>query len=165
VYLKLHTQEGWARADSLRRLHQAWWANVERGTIDIVRVDQEGSDKSHAFAGERTADHWFDDRKGREARSGWFSYELALEPGSPQTLVCTYRGSEGKDRRFEVIAGDTTLALESLGSHPPEFFEREYGIPAPLTQGKDRLRVTFRSYGDAIAGPVFELRTVRHTGK
>ena len=58
-------------------------------------------------------------RRTREARNGWFSYEVKVAGGAPITIVCSYRGSEGRRRIFDVLVDGQKIATETLESSPP----------------------------------------------
>jgi hypothetical protein len=100
-------------------------------------------------------------RRTREARGGWFSYELKIAGDAPVTLVATYRGSEGRRRVFDVLVDDQKITTESLEYHPTEELDKEYRIPEAITRGKDRVTITFQAQRDATAGALIEVRTVR----
>ena len=76
-------------------------------------------------------------------------------------LVCTYRGSEGGNRMFDVFANGEKIAYEALEDHPAELFDVEYALPLQLTRGKDRVIVKFQARIDATAGGVFDVRVAQ----
>jgi hypothetical protein len=51
-----------------------------------------------------------------------------------------------------------------LEIHPTELFDKEYPIPERLTRGKERIVVKFQAHPNAIAGAVFDVRTVAREG-
>ncbi len=101
------------------------------------------SERDHRYKGENATEGYFEGRRTREARGGWFSYSLKVPADRAVTLVCTYRGSEGRRRSFDVMVDGEKVAAESLEYHPTEELDREYAIPESLTRGKDH--VTFGS--------------------
>ena len=161
VYWNFFTPEEWTfhRRDRARR--ESRRKEIESLTVDAVDMDRRDNEQAHAFKGEKTRDHWFDDRRGRESDGGWFSYVLKSLPDQPEILVCTYRGSEGPLRAFDVMIDGEVIANQSLEIHPGELFDFEYPIPENLTKGKRKVTVTFRAHPGAIAGAVFDVRTVR----
>jgi DUF1680 family protein len=133
---------------------------VERTAIDVVNVDDAQDEIAHGYANESATDGYFEGRRTREARNGWFSYQLKVVPDRPVTLVCAYRGSEGRTRTFAVIVDGQTIATESLEYHPTEQLDREYVLPETLTRGKERVTVKFQSQPQTTAGAVIDVRTV-----
>jgi hypothetical protein len=85
---------------------------------------------------------------------------LKAAPDRPVTLVCTYRGSEGRRRSFDVLVDGQKIAAESLEYHPTEPLDREYALPESLTRGKDHVTVTFQAQPQSTAGAVIGVRTI-----
>jgi hypothetical protein len=77
------------------------------------------------------------------------------------TLVCTYRGSEGRLRSFDVLVDGEKIATQTLEIHPGELFDFEYPLPEQLTRGKQRITVKFQSQPNAMAGSVFDVRVAQ----
>lgn len=136
-------------------------AVLER-TLDSVRP-QPGSELAHGMRGEGSFTGEFNGRPWRDARGGgWFSYELKLSGMQPDLLVCTYWGSDGGGREFDLLIDGTKIATERLeNSRPGVFYDRAYLIPAELTKGKERVTVRFQAHPGRIAGGVFGCRILR----
>jgi DUF1680 family protein len=161
VYWNLLTPAEWnarktetAAADAKRKV-------FEERTIDRVDVDAAQSEKDHALASDKSTDAFFEGKRIREARGGWFSYQLKIAPGRPATIVAGYRGSEGRRRAFDVLVDGEKIATETLEYHPTEQLDREYAVPETLTRGKSAITVTFRAQNDnATAGALIDVRTI-----
>jgi hypothetical protein len=76
-------------------------------------------------------------------------------------LVCTYRGSEGRRRIFDILVDGEKIATQQLELHPGEYFDLEYPLPERLTRGKQRITVKFQAHPEAIAGSVFDVRVAQ----
>jgi DUF1680 family protein len=161
VYWNVYSPEEWKARGTAAAAADARRGDVERRTIDRVVVDDTASEQAHALKSENATDGFFEARKTREARGGWFSYELKIAGDAPVAIVATYRGSEGRRRVFDVLVDDQKIATESLEYHPAEELDKEYRIPAAITRGKDRVTVKFQSQPDTTAGALIEVRTVR----
>src|SRR5262249_52457004 len=122
--------------------------------------DNDQGERTHNYQNRGGADAYFEGRRLREARDGWFSYEVAVKPDRPMALACTYRGSEGRRRSFEISVDGERIATQTLDYHPTELFDFEYDIPESLTRGKERVTVRFTAGPDASAGPLVELHTI-----
>ncbi len=133
---------------------------IELRAIDTVNIDDVQSERDHGYQGESATEGYFEGKRTREARGGWFSYQLKVAPGQPVTLVCAYRGSEGRRRTFDILVDGEKIATESLEYHPTEQLDREYPLPDALTRGKDRVTIKFQAQAQATAGAVIDLRTV-----
>jgi uncharacterized protein len=160
VYWNVLSPAEWEQRKTDRAAVEALRHDFERRTIDRINIDAPENEQQHAYQGESVSEGYFEGRRTREARGGWFSYQLQVSPDRPVTLVCAYRGSEGRQRTFDVIVEGQNVATESLEYHPTEQLDREYALPEALTRGKDRVTVTFRAQPSSTAGAVIEVRTV-----
>ncbi len=161
VYWKLYSPAGWKAHEAARAAADARRREIEQRTVDAVVVGAEGSEQAHGYRGERDTDGFYEGKRYREARGGWFGYDLKIDPGAAATLVVTYRGSGGRRRSFDIVVDGRTVASETLEYHPTEYLDREYAIPAALTRGKSRITVRFQAHEDATAGAVFDVRVVQ----
>ena len=114
----------------------------------------------HGVRSGGSTDAYFEGRRTREARDGWFSYDVKLLSDRPSAVVATYRGGEGRRRSFDVLVDGKKIATESLEYHPTEALDKEYELPLDLVRGKDHVTVKFQAEPEAIAGALIELRTV-----
>ena len=161
VYWNVYTPEEWKKRKNELATAEARRQQIERGTLDFVEAGESQSERAHNFQGERTTDGDFDGKRWREARNGWFSYELKARADRPLTLVCTFRGSEGRRRAFEILIDGEKLASQQLDIHPGELFDYEYPLPESLTRGKERITVKFQAQPDATAGSLFDVRVAQ----
>jgi len=159
VYWKVLSAAEWtARKTELAAL-DARRKDIDARAIDTIVVNDENSERDHEYKGENATEGYFEGRRTREARGGWFSYVLKVPADRAVTLVCTYRGSEGRRRSFEVLVDGQRVAAESLEYHPTEELDREYAIPESLTRGKDHITVRFQAQEQSTAGALLEVRT------
>jgi hypothetical protein len=160
VYWNVYTPAEWVARRSEVAAAEARRKEIAARTIDAVDPGNEQSERDHGFQGENATEAVFEGRRGRDARNGWISYTVKVAPDRPTTLVCTYRGSEGRRRSFDILVDGQKIAGETLEYHPTEFLDKEYPIPEELTRGKDRVTVRLQSHPEATAGSLFDLRVV-----
>jgi DUF1680 family protein len=135
--------------------------DIEARTIDRVDVSSDASEHAHAYASQAGGNGFVDERRWRDAgRGGFLSYDLKVRPDAPTSIVCTYRGSEGQRRAFDVLVDGEKVASESLEYHPAELLDREYQVPDALTRGKSKVTVRLVPQPNARTGGVVEIRTV-----
>jgi uncharacterized protein len=161
VYWKVYSQAEWENRKTELAATESRRQQIERATVDAVQAGEEGSERDHGFQGENSTTGFFEGRKSRAAQEGWFSYTLKVIPDKPVTLVCTYRGSEGRRRVFDILVDGQRVATQSLEIHPTELFDVEYPLAEALTRGKERVSVKFVAHPEAIAGSVLDVRTVQ----
>jgi DUF1680 family protein len=135
--------------------------DIESRTIDRVDVNSDDSEKAHAFASRAGDSGYVEQRRWRDAGPGGFlSYALTLRPGAPTAIVCTFRGSEGQRRAFDVLVDGEKVASDALEYHPAELLDREYQIPETLARGKSSVTVRLVPQANARTGGLVEVRTV-----
>jgi hypothetical protein len=162
VYWNVYSPAEWAKHNTDLAATDARRKEFERRTIDSVVVDQSQSEQGHALQSENATDGYFEGRRTRESRGGWFSYQVKVSADRPVTLVCAYRGSEGRRRVFDILVDGEKIATETLEYHPTEQLDKEYAIPESLTRGKDRVTVKFQAHQDTTAGALIDIRTIRN---
>jgi hypothetical protein len=160
VYWSVLSPEEWDRRTTEAAAADARRKDFDRRTIDVVDVNDAQGERNHGYSGESATEGYFEGRRTREARGGWFSYQLNVTPDQPVTLVCAYRGSEGRRRSFDVVVDGQKVASESLEYHPTEQLDREYPLPLDITRGKERVTVRFQAQPQSTAGAVIDVRTV-----
>lgn len=136
---------------------------LEERIVDRVVPGDEAGERAHNLQGEKTrsgphaSKHWRDADEG-----GWFSWDLKTLPDTPLTLLCTYWGSEGGPRTFDILVDGEVIATQSLaGNKPGEFFQKEYPIPRDLLRGKSKVTVRFQAHPGKMAGGVFTCALLR----
>ncbi|MDH7512635.1 MAG: glycoside hydrolase family 127 protein, partial [Clostridiales bacterium] len=158
VYWKIYAPSEWQKKKADMAAREARRQEIERLAIDAVNFSEPESEKAHQFQGENAVEGYFDGRRWRAARNGWFSFELKSVPDKPLLLVCTFRGSEGPNRTFDILIDGEKIATEKLEIHPTELFDLEYLIPEKLTKGKEQITVKFEAHPGAFTGALFDLR-------
>ncbi|HMB29057.1 MAG TPA: DUF6805 domain-containing protein, partial [Blastocatellia bacterium] len=161
VYWKVYTTAEWEKRKSDLAAAESRRKMIERLTVDAVNINDQQSERDHNLQGQGMIDGDFEGKRWRAARNGWFSFDLKSAPDKPVTLVCTYRGSEGRPRSFDVLVDGEKIATQTLEIHPGELFDFEYPLPEQLTRGKERITVKFQSSPNAMAGSVFDVRVAQ----
>ncbi|MBO0724337.1 MAG: glycoside hydrolase family 127 protein [Blastocatellia bacterium] len=161
VYWKVYTPAEWEKRKADLAAAESRRKTIERLTVDAVNINDQQSERDHNLQGQGMLDGDFEGKRWRAARNGWFSYELKLPPDKPVSLVCTYRGSEGRPRSFDVLVDGEKIATQTLEIHPGELFDFEYPLSEQLTRGKQRITVKFQSQPGAMAGSVFDVRVAQ----
>lgn len=154
IYWRVLREGSEAYRDYLEKERQR--KELEARIVDRVEIGSEASEKEHGLDGRNTESGSHQGRRWRHARDGgWFSYRLAVLPGLPMTLRCTYWGSD-VGRTFDVLVDGQRISTVTLDNNAPgEFFEQQYDIPRNLTADKQRITVKFQAHPSSMAGGVF----------
>ncbi|MGQ9503950.1 MAG: beta-L-arabinofuranosidase domain-containing protein [Thermogutta sp.] len=189
VYWDQVSPDHWQELTAAYEQDLAKWRELEKKTIDYVRIGDAESEKRHNLQGENTSQGVFQGRAWRHATSGgWFSYELMLRkvPGSlaspessanstedpsksasasaarrPIGLLVEYWGSDSGNRVFDILVNGKKIATERLNNNRPgEFYIETYSLAEELVEGLDRITIRFQAHPGATAGGIFALRVV-----
>jgi uncharacterized protein len=158
VYFRRFTPAAWDAEQAAFEAGQARLGQLRARSADMIDLGDADAEKKHALQSKISYAVMYRGRPGRDARSGgFFECTMQTKPGS-LILQAVYWGEE-RDRRFSITVDGELLAREELtGAGPSEFFERDYAVPAALSEGKRTLRVRFEPDAGVSAGPVFGLR-------
>jgi hypothetical protein len=148
-----HKAEIAAERERQRKLEEASVAYVQPGEMQPERdYNQQGENTNPAGR--------IDGRAGRQG-TGWFSYDLPVDPDRPMSLVVTYHRDSRRARSFEILVDGQKLADVKLEANSePRFEDVEYQIPSELLKGKEKVTVRFQAVEGQI-GPVYGVRMIR----
>src|SRR5262245_33497290 len=160
VYWSVYSPDEWRSRIAATTMLDARRRELADRTIDLVTVANADHERAPNLASDGATDGFFEGQRTREARNGWFSYTLKVAPASPTTIVCGYRGSEGRRRAFDILVDGQKIASETLEYHPAEQIDKEYAIPESLTRGMTSVTIRFQAPQDSTAGALIEVRTI-----
>jgi hypothetical protein len=145
-----------AEAERLRKLEAATVAWLQPGEVVFER-------QFNYQAGEGAVPQRILGRPGRRGTT-WFSYDLAVDPAHPMTLIATYYSGDrrGTPADFEIQVDGRRVAEQQLGlTDPHRFFDVEYPLPGELIRGKGKVTVRFQAKPASQIATVFGLRMIR----
>jgi len=162
VYWDMFSEERWKKFQSEYQAQMEEKIRIEEMTYDFVQPGEMQPERDHHFQGENTYNGEFRNRRYRECRNGWFSYDLNVMMGQPMALVVEYWGGYPGSRTFDILADKTVIATENISNKKDgQFLNISYDIPEEITYGKRNVTITFRSHEGHRAGPVFGVRMIK----
>jgi uncharacterized protein len=162
VYWKVYSEQGWEKRKAEMIAADLHRQKIESETVDAVQIGDIENENAHAFESKDSDTGIFEGRRRRATRSGWFSYQLKVIPDQTMRLLCTYWGGETRKFAVEIVVEGEKIATEELYENKPgEFYEKQYNIPARLTQGKERITVKLQVPENERGSYVFDVRTLR----
>ncbi|WP_186577861.1 glycoside hydrolase family 127 protein [Aquibacillus kalidii] len=138
-----------------------------RITVDEVSPNEQQPEVDHRIKSKNSTSGYLNVvQKGwRDSRGdGYFSYEMMVQPDRQMYLLVSYYGSDttlhvdGKayERDFAILIDNQEIARQSLRANKPGgLFDVSYKIPLELTQGKQKVELTFKSEEGKAAGGVY----------
>jgi hypothetical protein len=162
VYVDVFTPQEWKQKQAEYAAEQERLRQIKTDSADILDIGTMQSERDHNLTGDATATGTFGGRKWRHAYNGWFEFEMKVFPDKPTSLLCTYWGSDGGQRTFDVLIDGRLIATQKLDSNKPgDFFDATYPIPADLTKDRQKVKVRLKSHPDNFAGGLFGVRTIK----
>lgn len=134
---------------------------IELRKVDFVTLGNTESEVEHGVKAELSHTGVNRGLSWRDTESGWFSAELKVIQGQPQTLRCVYWGADS-NRKFSISVDDTVICHESFnGDKGEKFFSVEYKLPENLLTGKEKVTVKFQADKGSMAGGMSEAAVLR----
>jgi len=162
VYWDMFTEERWKEFQAEYRAQLEEKKRIEEMTWDFVQPGEMQPERDHNFQGEQTNPGEFKNRRYRESRNGWFSYDLKVMMGQPMAVAVEYWGGFPGSRTFDILAGEQVIATENISNiKDGQFINITYDIPEEITYSKRKVTITFKAHEGHRAGPVFGVRTVK----
>lgn len=162
VYWDLFNEAGWKSKQeeytaALKRARE-----LKESTIDFVQPGEMQPERDHNFKGEKTTPGTFKERANRESRSGWFSFDMNVNPSAANSVAVEYWGGFPGAKTFDILANGQIIATENISEKKEgSFITGIYRIPEELTKGKTKITLKFQAHQNNTAGPVFGLRTIK----
>ncbi len=161
VYWDLFTPAEWEQRSAEIAAEEEKLRKLEAATVGFVQPGEMQAERDANMQGENTSPDRVMGRPGRRG-TNWFSFDIAVDPSHPMTLVVTYNHDEWQERTFEILVDERRLAEQRLERRGPlRFFDVEYPVPADLVKDKGKVTVRFRATQGNEIGCVFGLRMVR----
>ena len=137
---------------------------LQKRTLDFVAPGEQQPEVDHAM--EKQYSSTGNDRNEfwREARDcGFFSYKLGTNKETGLSLLVRYWGAEIGNRSFDIYIDDQRLITENISDKWKQnrFQNVEYTIPDTMLNGKEFVRVKFKTLSENTAGKVYYVRLLR----
>jgi hypothetical protein len=164
AYWDLLTPAQWKARSAALLAAQAAQRELEAATVAFVQPGQMQAERDFNQQGEGSTPAQFDGRYGRRA-TGWFSFDLPVEPQHPMVLAVTYNRNERYRRTFDVFVDGVKIAEQTLEGRSPQeksvFFDARYAVPDNLIAGKQKVTVRFQATGGNEVAAVYGIRMLR----
>ncbi|TWT82774.1 Non-reducing end beta-L-arabinofuranosidase [Planctomycetes bacterium CA13] len=162
VYLDRYTSEQWAEQEAKWLAEKEKEKQLETRTIDVLRIGEMQPERDHNLKSKNSHAGEHQGRKWRDARGGWFSFEMQVDPTAANELQCTYWGGETGNRTFDILVNGKKIASQTLHQDQPgEFFNVVYAIDNEIIGGQTIATVRMECTAEAMAGGLFGCRMLR----
>lgn len=163
VYWNFFSQNEWQKQQQVFEAERKAEEELERRTLDLMRIGEMQPERDHNFRGERTNTGEVDGIRWRDAvNGGWFSFTLNTKSAAEATLQCTYWGGDGSGREFDILVDGDKIATERLKvQSKPGAYTIDYPVPSALLKGKQQVTVRFQALPGKTAGGLFGCRLLK----
>jgi DUF1680 family protein len=130
---------------------------LERDTVDSIPIGNDQYELEHNIRGELTEVDVFKDYRCRIVqKDGWFSYDIRVSTEMQNMLVLKYH-SRLAGEGIRIFVDKVLLAEEVIKPIEPFcLYTKSYNIPIDLTQGKEKVTLTFKVNGFKECGRIFD---------
>ncbi len=127
--------------------------------VDVVTVGDRVSEAEHEYSGDGVIDGTIDGKPYRQTR-GSLSYALNVFDDTEVTVVCLFRGTEGRPLAFDLLVEGRKVKTSTLVTPSAAPSSVEIRIPRDFTRNLTRIFITLRAVDGPTPG-LLELRTVQ----
>ena len=164
IYWDMFTPQEWQKKSQAYAAEQEKQKKLEASTVAFAQPGQMQTERDFNQQGEDTSPVQLEERYGRRGTK-WFSFDLPVDTAHPMSLVVTFSNDARRKGSFDILVDGKKIGEQATERRSPEqdvrFFDVEYGIPAELIQGKQKVTARFEAAtGNEISG-VFGIRVVR----
>ena len=162
IYWDMFTEESWEEKQAEYKAQIERKKKLEEMTVDFAQPGEMQPERDHNFKGEKTSAGSFKNRKFRESREGWFSFDMKVFMGQPMALVVEYWGGFPGSKTFDILVDGEKIATENISNKKEgQFVDIKYDISDELTFGKRKITVKFEAHEGNMAGPIFGVRIIK----
>jgi hypothetical protein len=164
AYWDLLTPAQWEARSAAILAARAAQRELEAATVAFVQPGQMQAERDFNQQGEGSAPAQFDGRYGRRA-TGWFSFDVPVEPQHAMVLAVTYNRAERQRRAFDILVDGVKIAEQTMEGRGPQeksvFVDVRYSVPDALVTGKQKVTVRFQAAAGSEVAAVYGIRVVR----
>ena len=141
---------------------------LEAATVAFVRPGNREDEQQYGYRSSDTSRRP-ERNAGRTGRggTGWFSYDMPVDPEVAMALVVTYYNDPGLTPTtgdFRILVDGTPVASFEPNADARGFYDARYPIPSAATRGRKRVTVNFDAGEKGRIAPVFGVRVVKTDG-
>jgi uncharacterized protein len=164
AYWELLTPAQWEARSAALQAAQVAQRELEAATVAFVQPGQMQTERDFNQQGVGSTPVQFDGRYGRRA-TGWFSFDVPVEPPHPMVLAVTYNRNERYRRAFDILVDGVKVADQTMEGRSPQeksvFFDVRYALADDVVAGRQKVTVRFQATGGYEVAAVYGIRILR----
>ena len=165
IYFLSLSQSDYGKMLEKIKADEAAALELDRRTVDAIVPGEQQPEADHKIQSQNSTTGNQDNKPYRTVRRGGsFSYDLYPDGNTNLSLCIGYWGSENnQNRAIEILIEDMPFITEKEfpNNGQAEIVRKEYDIPVGFYQGKEKIRITFRTVDGAQAPRIFDVRFLK----
>jgi DUF1680 family protein len=156
VYFDVFSPEAWKDQQAKYEAEKIRLQEVERLTVDVLRMGEMQPERDHDFTGETFTGEGHGKKWRSTRQAATMNFIIKVAGDKQNELQLTYWGMDNRGRVFEILVDGKQIATEDLNKYKKsEFYDIRYPIPVSLTNGKEKVTISLKAGAGNSVGPVY----------
>ena len=135
---------------------------LNKVTVDYIVLGEMQPERDHNLSAGESRIGDFRGKKYRYAYpTGYFDFDMKVSGTESMKMMMTFWGGDCGRDTFEILIDGVRLELFSPKGEDGNFVENTIVIPAKFTEGKDKIRVSFKGYEGKRVTSLYNCRMMR----
>ena len=147
VYWDVFSPGEWKQKQAEYEAERLRIEELNKVTVDYIVLGEMQPERDHNL---RAGESRIGDFRGKKYRyaypTGYFDFDMKVSGTESMKMMMTFWGGDCGRDTFEILIDGVRLELFSPKGEDGNFVENTIVIPAKFTEGKDKIRVSFKGY-------------------
>ena len=147
VYWDVFSPGEWKQKQAEYEAERLRIEELNKVTVDYIVLGEMQPERDHNLSAGESRIGDFRGKKYRYAYpTGYFDFDMKVSGTESMKMMMTFWGGDCGRDTFEILIDGERLELFSPKGEDGNFVENTIVIPAKFTEGKDKIRVSFKGY-------------------
>jgi len=162
VYWDVFSPGEWKQKQAEYEAERLRIEELNKVTVDYIVLGEMQPERDHNLSAGESRIGDFRGKKYRYAYpTGYFDFDMKVSGTEPMKMMMTFWGGDCGRDTFEILIDGVRLELFSPKGEDGNFVENTIVIPAKFTEGKDKIRVSFKGYEGKRVTSLYNCRMMR----
>ena len=162
VYWDVFSPREWKQKQAEYEAERLRIEELNKVTVDYIVLGEMQPERDHNLSAGESRIGDFRGKKYRYAYpTGYFDFDMKVSGTESMKMMMTFWGGDCGRDTFEILIDGVRLELFSNKGEDGNFVENTIVIPAKFTEGKDKIRVSFKGYEGKRVTSLYNCRMMR----
>lgn len=162
VYWDVFSPQEWKEKQAEYEAERLRIEELNKMTVDYITLGEMQPERDHDLRAEESRVGDFRGKKYRYAYpAGYFDFDMKVSGTEPMKLMMTFWGGDCGRDTFEILVNGELLQLFTPKGEDGKFVENTIAIPEKYTQGKDKIRISFKGREKNRVTSLYDCRMMR----